>query len=115
VRRFEDRDTLADIAPGRYSDASDLRCERIRNVVAIQVQRCNDIVFFRPHQDLLQEIIGDDILDYDFVARFRVRECKPRSTILFRRTEFLARQFVSPFAESAFRELHDIALVHQRD
>src|SRR5690606_29286874 len=44
----------------------------------------------------------------------RIAETAPRTAVQVGGAEFLARHLVTPLAERAFGELHDVALVHQR-
>jgi len=60
---------------------------------------------------LLQEIVCDHVLDDDFPVRARVAESQPRTAVDFLGAEFVLRDLVAPVAESAFGELHDVALV----
>jgi hypothetical protein len=69
------RATVSDrLAPGRDTDAADLRGQRVGDVVAVQVQRGDDRVLARTRQDLLQHGVGDHVLDDDFLAGVRVLE-----------------------------------------
>ena len=77
-----------------------------------------DVVFGRSRQDLLEEGVGNDVLDDDF--RFRTaggrfaNDCHgPPSSRLG--TEFLRGDLVAPVAECPFGELHDVPLMDQRD
>ncbi len=111
---FEYRRPVADVAAGRNADAADLRGQGIGDVVAVQIQRGNDVVFFRAHQRLLQKVVGDHILDHDLGATARTAERQPRTCADLLRTELVLRQLVTPVAEGAFGVFHDVALVHQR-
>ena len=66
VRGLEHRDrSRRDFAPGRDPDPADLGGEGVRDVVAVQVQRRDHVVLRRPEEDLLQEGVGDRVLDRD--------------------------------------------------
>ena len=78
VRGLEHREAIADVAAGRDADAAHLRRERVRDVIAVEIQRGDDVVVFRPQQHLLQEIVRDHVLDDDFMAVDRVLEAAPR-------------------------------------
>ena len=52
-------------AAGRDADAADLRGERVRDVVAVQVRRRDHVVLARAQEDLLQERVRDHVLDHD--------------------------------------------------
>ena len=67
-----------------------------------------------PQQDLLQERVGDHVLDDDVAAGLRIPERAPRSAIDLLRAELALRERVAPVAEGALGELHDVALVHER-
>ena len=56
VRRFENgvAGDVVDIPAGRDADAADLRGERVAQVIAIQIQRGDDVEIFRARQHLLQ-------------------------------------------------------------
>src|SRR5690606_8322657 len=84
------------------------------DVVAVQVECGDDVVFLGPQQDLLQEVVGDDVLDDDVIAGLRVAELQPRAAVDLGRAEFFPGKLVAPVAEGAFRELHDVALVDKR-
>src|SRR5690606_19941207 len=114
VRRLEYAVTVADIPAWRDADAADLRRERIRNVVAVQVQRRDHVVILRIQNDLLQEIVGDHVLDDDLSAGRGILEREPRAAVDLARAELLARHLVTPVTERALRVLHDVALVHER-
>src|SRR5690606_28536707 len=77
------------------------------------VQRSDHVVVLGTHQDLLQEVVGDNVLDDDLVTCHRVVERQPWTAVLRRRAEFLARERITPLAECPFRKLHDVALVHE--
>ncbi|KAF1858247.1 hypothetical protein Lal_00014748 [Lupinus albus] len=115
VRGFEHRDGIGHVGTRRDTDAADLGRQRVRNVVAVQVQRGDDAVLGRTQQDLLQERIGDRILDDDVLARARVLELAPRAAIDQLGAELALCQRIPPVAEAAFRVLHDIALVDNRN
>ena len=48
-------------------------------------------------------------------AGFAFGDFAPRAAVDFHRAEELLGDFVAPVAEAAFRELHDVPLVHERD
>src|SRR5690606_1243835 len=99
---------VIDVAARSDSNAADLRRESIGNVIAIQVEGGDHIVFARTGQDLLKEGVGDHILDDD-----SVRELAPGASIDFLRPKLLFGQSVTPVAEGAFGELHNVALVDE--
>ena len=56
-----------------------------------------------------------DVLDDDAGAGLAVGDPAPRAAVDFDGAEELLRDLVAPVAEAAFGELHDVALVHERD
>ncbi|MNF58425.1 hypothetical protein D3C84_399800 [compost metagenome] len=99
---------------GTRSDANTAHFGRqsIGQVVTIEVQGGNYVVFGRTQQDLLQHGVGDGVLDDDVLAGFRVLELHPRTAVEQGRAELFSRHFVGPFLEGTFGELHDVAFVH---
>ena len=66
----------------RDADAADLRGERVGDVVAVQVQRRDHVVLGRAQQDLLQERVGDHVLDDDRrVPVFGFLNVQPRAAV----------------------------------
>ena len=59
------------LPPGAMPMPPYLSCQRVRNIIAIQIHGRDDIEFIRPGQDLLQRDVGDRILDDDFAGEFR--------------------------------------------
>ena len=55
----------------RNADAAHLGRQRVGNVVAVQVQRGHHRILRRAQQNLLQESVGNAVLDGDFLARLR--------------------------------------------
>src|SRR4030095_5740747 len=100
---------VVDVRPWRDPDATHLRGERIGDVVAVQVRRRDHIVLRRPRENLLQERIGNRVLD-----DHAVRQALPRAAVEVHRAILVARDLISPVTEAPFRELHDVALVDQR-
>ena len=99
----------------RDADAADLRGQRVGNVVAVEVEGGDHAVLGRAQQDLLQEGIGDAVLDDDVLARLGILELAPGSAVNELGTELLLRQGIGPVTEATFGELHDVALVHDGD
>src|SRR5690606_15405256 len=91
----------------------DLCSQRVGNVVTVEVQRGNDVVFSRTQQNLLQESVSDGILDGDFATGLGILELAPWAAVDELGAELFTSQFVTPVTETAFGELHDIALVNQ--
>ena len=129
MRRFEDgvAGFIVDIRAGRDADAADLRGQRVGNVIAVQIHRRNDIVFFGARQNLLQEGVANHVFDNDFsggnrlVLRLicRVAPLFGFHAVILRPGEDLFAEFpfgqrVAPGFEAAFREFHDVAFMHER-
>src|SRR5438093_1093760 len=114
VRRFEQRVTgvVFDVRAGRDADAADLRGERIGQQVARQVAGGDHVELVRPRQDLLQEGVGDRVLDEDLAGRRLAAALVPADRLV---SELALGQRVAPLHEHAFRVLLDVALVHERD
>ena len=117
---------VVDVAAGRDADTAHLRSQRVGQVVAIEIHGCDDIEFLRPRQNLLQRNVRNSILDQDFAGgecSFLFRICRflafvdHRAIVLIPGVglvgEFALGKLVAPVAEGAFRELHDVALVHE--
>ncbi len=58
-------------APGAMPMPPTCGGERVRDVVAVQIERRDDVVLLGAQQDLLQERVGDGVLDHDLAARLR--------------------------------------------
>ena len=69
VGRLENGDRIGDVGAGGDPDAADLGGQRVGDVVAVEVQRGDDVVILGTQQDLLQEVVGNDVLDDDLGAR----------------------------------------------
>ncbi|MNN33563.1 hypothetical protein D3C81_1473260 [compost metagenome] len=119
---------VVDVGARRNTDAANLRCQSVGQVVAVQVQRSDNFEIRWPRQHLLQCDIGNRILDDDFAFGFRRLLCLVcclsaglfLDPVVFGPCEdfiakFRFRDFITPVLESTFGKLHDIALVHQSD
>src|SRR5688572_4623766 len=100
---------VINVAAGGDADAADLGCQRIGNVVVVQVERRNHIVLGRTREDLLEKRVGNGVLYDDPVGQFA-----PGTSIELHGAELAPGKVISPIAEAAFRELHDVAFVHER-
>ena len=69
VRGLEHRHRVRQVGARGDADAADLRGQRVGDVVAVEVQRRDHAVLGRAQQDLLQEGVGDHVLDDDVAAR----------------------------------------------
>ena len=99
------------ISAGSYSNTAHDSSKCVGDVITIEVKGSSNGVFIRTKQYLLQERIGDHILDDDFVAR--LLKYLPRSAVEVDSAEFSFSQFITPVAESALRKLHNVSFVHQ--
>ncbi|MNV15132.1 hypothetical protein D3C71_1058450 [compost metagenome] len=113
VGGLEHGDGVAQVRARGDADAADLCGQCVGHVVAVEVQRGDHAVFGGTQQDLLQERVGDAVLDGDFLARLGVLELHPRAAVDQLGAEFLGGQVVAPVTEATFGELHDVALVDQ--
>ena len=105
MRRLEDgvAGDVVDVAAGGDADAADLGGERVGQVVAVQVQRGDDVELVGPRQHLLQRDVGDGVLDDQAGARLAVRDPAPRAAVDLDGAEELLRDLVAPVAEGALR------------
>jgi len=112
VRGFEDgvAGDVVDVAAGGDADAADLRGQRVAEVIAIQIERGDDVELGGARQHLLQGDVGNGVFDDDAVGQFA-----PRAAVNLDSAEFALREGVAPIAEGAFGELHDVAFVDNRD
>ena len=99
---------VGQIGPGCDAYAAHFRRECIRDIVTIEVEGGDYVVVFRPQEYLLQEGVGDHILDDDAVRQFY-----PGAGVYRFACEFAHSQIVAPLLEATLGELHDVALVHQ--
>ena len=116
VRRLEDRvaGDVVDVPARRDADAADLRGQRVAEVIAVQVQRGDHVEIFRPRQHLLERDVGDRVLDDDARAGLALGIWHHGPPSISSAPKFALRELVAPVAEGAFRELHDVPLVHER-
>src|SRR3546814_20143005 len=63
------------------TDTAHLRGQRVGNVVAVQVQGGDHVVFGRTQQDLLQEGVGDDVFNRDLTTGLGVLEFAPWAAV----------------------------------
>src|SRR6266568_4259777 len=71
VRRLEQRvpGLVVDVRAGRDADPAHLRGQRVRHEIAREVGGRDDIELVRPGEDLLEEGVGDRVLDEDPARR----------------------------------------------
>ena len=102
---------VVDVGARCDTDATHLRGESVGQVVAVEVHGGDHVEVFRTGEHLLQRDVGDVVLDEDLVARLAAAIVPADRNI----AELFAHELVAPIHEGAFGELHDVALVHQRD
>ena len=56
------------LPPGRDADPADLGGERVREVVAVEVRRRDDVELLGAGEHLLQRDVGDGVLDEELVT-----------------------------------------------
>src|SRR2546430_11226552 len=113
VRRLEHGEAVAHIAAGRESEPAHLGRRGVRQQVAVQVGRGDHRVLVGTQYELGEHRIGDAVL-HDHLSRFPF----PLSRVVFRDgliPEPALRDLVPPLPEPALGELHDVALVNERD
>ncbi len=112
---LEDGDpcVVIDVGTGSNSDAPDLSCKRVRDVVAVEVHGGQHAVLVRSSENLLEHGIRNDVLDSDLSACSRVGHGAPGPAIEFSGSEFILCKLISPVTEASLCELHDVALVNQ--
>src|SRR3546814_3468131 len=74
VSGFEHGNGVRQVGARSNTDTAHLRGQRVGNVVAVQVQGGDHVVFGRTQQDLLQEGVGDDVFNRDLTTRLGVLE-----------------------------------------
>ena len=60
-------EAVADIRAGRHAEPADLRGAGVGEVVAVQIGRGEHLIFVRARQDLLEDGIGDAVVDQDLL------------------------------------------------
>jgi hypothetical protein len=101
VRGFEAGHGVGQVGTGCDANATDLGGQGIGDVVTIQVECRHHRVLGRAQQDLLQEGIGDAVLDDDVLAGLRVLELAPRAAVDQLGAKLSLGQRVRPVAEAA--------------
>src|SRR5712691_1889482 len=102
---------VVDVGAGGDADAAHLRGEGVGDEIAREVAAGNDVELVRARQDLLQEGVGDGVLDED-LARGRLAPAVVPAHELV--GELALGQGVAPLHEQPFRVFLDVALVHER-
>src|SRR5690606_2841358 len=119
---------VVDVGSGSDSDAAHLGRQGVGNVVPVQVEGGDHVVLGGAGEDLLQEGVGDHILDDDLAGLFRLGlgavgrflallfgdpvVLSPGEHLV---AELPLGQLIAPFLEGAFGNLHDVPLVDQAD
>jgi hypothetical protein len=78
---------VVDVAAGGDADAADLRRQRVAQVVAVQVERGDDVEIRRARQHLLERDVGDGVLDHDARAGLALGNLAPRAAVDLHRAE----------------------------
>ena len=115
VRCLKNGHFATDVSTGRNTNTADFCSQCIRNIVAIEIERGDNRVFIRTHQDLLQKGICNHILDNDLPPGSWVGQSMPRATSQRFGTKTLHCQFITPVFKGALGIFHNITLVHQSD
>jgi hypothetical protein len=97
------------VAAGGDADAADLGRQGVRQVVAVEVHRGDDVELGRPGQHLLEGDVGDGVLHQDLVPRLAAAVLPGDGDV----GELLLDELVAPLVEGALGVLHDVALVHE--
>ena len=118
---------VVDVGARSDADAPHLGSQGVGYVVAVEVHGRHHVILGRPGQDLLQKSVGNDVLDDDFatVHRFalgviggRLAQSTFNAVMLkpgkYMVAELLLGHIVGPVFKAPFRELHDVAFMHQR-
>src|SRR5690606_18649368 len=103
---------VVNVATRRDADATDAGGQGVANVIAIEVHRGDNVVLGRAEQNLLQEGVGDHILDGDRLTRLRL-EGAPWPAVELSGAKVVLGTLVAPIAEGPLGELHDVPLVDQ--
>ena len=106
---------VVDVGAGGDADASHAGGEGVGDVVAVEVHGGDDGVLGGAGEDLLEEGVGDDVLDDDFLAGVGVLHRVPGAAVEGGGAEVLGGDLVAPLHEGALGELHDVALVDEGD
>ena len=91
---------IVDIRTRCNADAAYHGSQLVGHIIAVQIQRGNHGIFFGDKQRVLQECIGNAVLDD------QTPFCQ-----LFTKLTFC--QLVPPLLETAFRKFHDVSFVYQ--
>ena len=119
---------IIDVGTRSDTDTAYHGCQLVGNIVAVQVQGGDYGVGFRNQQCVLQECVGNAVLDDDFalllclfqsgfggIFALALLQCVKLVHGESLCAELLFCHFVTPFLETAFGKLHDVSLMHQSD
>ena len=70
MRGLKDRVAVANVRPGSNSQSAHLRRASVRNVISIKVRSRQHRVFVRPRDYLLEDRVGDPVVDHDLLLPF---------------------------------------------
>ena len=110
---FEQCTFVTNVGSRCDTNTTNLCSQRIGDVVTVQVHTSDNVVLSGTQQDLLQERIGDNVLNHDLFTGFRVLDFNPRTAIDQFTTEFFTRQLITPVFERAFGEFHNVTFMNQ--
>src|SRR5215470_4036862 len=102
---------VVDVGPGGDADAAHLGGEGVGDEIARQVAARDDVELVRAREDLLEEGVGDGVLDEDLARGRPAPAVVPADELV---GELALGERVPPLHEHAFRVLLDVALVHER-
>src|SRR5437762_4255533 len=113
VRRLEERvaSLVVDVGARRDPDPAHLGGERVGEEVAREVRGGDHVELVRAREDLLEERVGDRVLDEDLAGRRLAAAVVPRHGLV---AEFALRERVAPLHEHPFRVFLDVSLVDER-
>src|SRR2546430_13147838 len=113
VRRLEQRvpGLVVDVRAGRDADPAHLRRQGVRHEIAREVGGRDDVELVGPGEDLLEEGVGDRVLDEDPARRGPAPALVPRHGPV---AELALGQPVAPLHEHPFRVLLDVPLADER-
>ena len=116
VSGFKDRvaGDVVDVATRCDADTANLCSESVGEVVAVEVERRDDVEISRTCQHLLQGDVSDRVFDDDSCTGFALGDHTPWAAVDFDSAEFIFRTLITPVTESTFGVFHDVALVHDR-
>src|SRR6266705_1752227 len=113
VRRLVHGVAVAHVAARGEAEAAHLGRRGIGQQVAVEVRGGDDGVLVRPQHELSEHRVGDAVLDHHLAAvPFPLSHFALGNRPI---PELFPRDLVPPLSKPALGELHDVALVHERD